>query len=550
MKRTDNEGFKLIKKNFKRLRPYQIAVYILALITIILSLALVNMMQGIVDRLAIGHSVKDGLFPLLVTCISYFAFVAVFQFLFRRTQMVGRNEILVLLYNNLQKKELSFFKKHNSGEIVSLINNEGREVGDWISFGVLGLFNLFTVLIMNIGLMFYYNWILALIVCSMILIVYFSTQSIASSISKLSAASYEMTSKVNSFLLETLKSEKLIHILNKHKWFTSRFSSLVYEERYPLDRKRADYHAIYMTMFLFLSVLLPIITVLIGASISKGNNISVGELLAFYALTAHIQEPVQYIPDFLSQRKNAIKLAEHLLPIMEDVDIEQDTLSTLPPKVDSLSVDIAYFSYEKSEEKLLENVKFCVKSDELLLIKGNSGSGKTTLVDIIMGFENSDLAQVFLKDVDCSKIAHRDRWNHILLVGQESLLIEGTLKENLNLGDNFSDELIGEALYTACLEEFMDTKKLNQIIKGQADGVSGGQKQRICLARILLRKPDILILDEPTSSLDSSTSETLAQRVTDFAKKYSIIVLVVSHKSEFDKYATRYIEVKADNICV
>ncbi|MPM20407.1 hypothetical protein SDC9_66837 [bioreactor metagenome] len=67
MKRTDNEGFKLIKKNFKRLRPYQIAVYILALITIILSLALVNMMQGIVDRLAIGHSVKDGLFPLLVT---------------------------------------------------------------------------------------------------------------------------------------------------------------------------------------------------------------------------------------------------------------------------------------------------------------------------------------------------------------------------------------------------------------------------------------------------------------------------------------------------
>jgi len=499
-------------------------------------------MRTLIDSMYTKAQTNHLYFPITILCVLYVLFIVIFQFIFRRTQIVGRNEILVILYNKLQEKRLSFFRDNNSGEIISLINNEGREVGDWLSYGVLGLFNLFTVLILNIGMMAYYNLNLTIIICAVVLLFYVSTRVLASYIAKLTSESFKVTGIINRFLLETLKSEQIIHTLKKHKWFKQKFSSYVYEQRYSIDKKTANINAIYMSIFLILSVLLPILIVVIGA-LFFSDKVSAGTLIAFYALTAHIQEPIQTIPQFFSMQKSAISLAENLLPLLED-DVNEDVKTTiLPQKIDSLCVDVKHFSYNENDKKLLENLNFQMSSNDVIVIRGNSGVGKSTLLDLIMGFIRSTNTKITQGRIDLSNVSDEDRWEHILFVPQTPLLFEGTLNENLLMGDSFSNEELEEVIHAVCLEEFVTAERIHSVVGGDLDRVSGGQKQRICIARVLLRKPDLLILDEPTSALDGETSCELAKRLTEFTTKNNMMLLVISHKNDFDNYANSVIEV-------
>lgn len=539
-----NSGYKLIKKNIKKLIPYQLGTFFLSLITILVSVQIINLLQSLVDMIKTKEFNSNIFLKLAVSCLIYTVFMILFQVVFKRTQIIGANEATILLYNKIQEKQLNFYKDHKSGEIISLINNEGKMVGDWLSSGLLILLNEFAVLVLNLGMMVYYNVTLTLILSVLMLIFFMSTKVLASEMAKLSAESLKVTGKINSFILETLKSETLIHTLNKNNWFRKRFLHIMNHEKYPIDYKKADFTAFYMTTFALLSVLLPILSVVIGAYMSQEYPLTAGILLAFYAHTMQIQEPVRYIPEFLSQRKNTIALAEHLLPIIKDSDDIQAVNKTLPKKIDSLSVNIEYFSYAKEDRHLLKGICFQLASKDVLLIKGNSGVGKSTLVEILMGLLSSETVRVEQNGENCLNISLKERWKHMLFVGQIPILLEGSLKENILMGDDVSQDQWNEIIDTTCLDEFVHDNGMDRIIGGEKDGVSGGQKQRIHIARVLLRKPDILILDEPTSALDMDTSLKLAERLTAFTKRNNMILIVISHKSDFNPYSTQVLEIK------
>ena len=539
-----NLAYRLVKTNMRKLFPYQVASFALALVTMVIGLVLVNQMKRLVDALP---NLSVGVWrPLLIFGIAYPVVVLVFEYVFRRTQIVGRNEIVVVLFNKMAKKPLEYFRTHDSGEIMSLINNEGREVGDWLSYGVLGLFQLCGVMVLNISLMAYYNVYLAGIVCVGVLVVYASSSFLTSRIAKLTAKSFEVTGKINRLLLQTLKSETVIHMLNAGQWFVQRFSGLVYRGRYPLDRKRMNIHAVYTTIYLFLSVLLPIIVVAVGAVMSDRLGITVGGLLAFYALTAQMQEPLQNIPQLLAQRKSAMSLSEHLMEILQDQSEDSPSADQGPAqlgKAEELAIDIDHFSYDCDSPWLLEGFNLVVHPGDVVVIKGTSGVGKSTLLELISGLLKSDNAVISQNGRDYSTLPDSVRWEHLLLAEQEPVLIDATCRDNVWFGEQFSDDLTGEVLRTACLEDFATPDGLEQPIGGDEDGVSGGQKQRIAIARLLIRRPDVLILDEPTAALDSATSSRLARQMVEYARKYAMMLIIVSHKPDFDPYATKTVEI-------
>lgn len=541
-----NRGYSLIKKGIKKLVPYQMGTFVFSLMTIIVSVIIINLLQTLVDMLQLNNIDSSVYTKLIISCIIYTVFMITFQIIFKRTQMIGANEVTILLYNKIQEKPLHFYKNHKSGELVSLINNEGKAVGDWLSSGLLILLNEFTVLILNLAMMLYYNVTLSLILAGLMAIFFVSTKVLASKMAELSADSLKVTGKINSFILETLKSETLIHTLNKNRWFQKRFLHIIKNEKYPIDYKRADVTAFYMTIFALLSVLLPIFSVVIGAYMAQKYNLTGGVLLAFYAHTMQIQEPVRYIPEFLSQRKNTIALSEHLLPIVEETNEVQEVSGRLPNKIDQLSIDIEYFTYQDGNRKLLSGINFELNSKDIILVKGNSGVGKSTLVDLLMGFITSDKAIIKQNNIDCINVSTRERWDHMLLVGQSPLLIEGSLQDNILMGEEVSKELLDEIIYTACLDDFIKETGMDRSIGGENDGVSGGQKQRISIARMLIRKPDILILDEPTSALDMEVSLLLAERLTRFTKENNMILIIISHKGDFDKYVSKILEIKEE----
>jgi len=506
------------------------------------SLIIVFHMQQLIDALSKQELQTNMLVVPVIFVFIYLISTVIYQFVFRRMQIKGRNELLIFFYKKLQEKPLAFFSKHNSGEIISLANNEVREVGNWASYGVLGLANLTTYLILILAMMSYYSLSLTFVIIGIIVVLYFSTKHLAARMATLAAESHGITAKINSFLLQTLKLETIIHTLNTNDWFVKRFSSLIYHKQYPIDKKRMEIYAVYMSLFLFLSVLLPVVVVIIGSFMSISNdNLTVGILIAFFALTAQLQEPVQIIPDFIAQRKNALNLSERLVPILEEIIDEPIDCEPFTGKIEKVLVDIDHFVYSNDDKKLLSGVNFSLDKNDILLIKGNSGIGKSTLVRLLMGIIKSDTTNILFNNIDSTDILNKIRWKQMLLVEQDSILLEGSLLDNLLLGDIFSEELINEVLFVTCLDDLAKNKE--HIIGGDVDGVSGGQKQRINLARVLLRKPDVLILDEPTSSLDDETSARVTSRLVDFASKNNMIIMVISHRNDFDKYATKTLKI-------
>ena len=168
-------------------------------------------------------------------------------------------------------------------------------------------------------------------------------------------------------------------------------------------------------------------------------------------------------------------------------------------KFEKLSINIKGYKFE-NESIILKNVCFNIEKGDLCVIKGRSGSGKSTLFKLIskyLSLHNLDGEILYNgKNIENLKL------DNILYVEQNTVLIEGTLKENIFMGDNFLSEEFQEIIYTCVLEKFLENKEDNFVIKEHGKNISGGEKQRIGLARILIRKPEVLILDEITSGLD------------------------------------------------
>lgn len=257
-------------------------------------------------------------------------------------------------------------------------------------------------------------------------------------------------------------------------------------------------------------------------------------------LTIKISKYIQSIGNLLPQKCEANETYKRI----QDVISKRNTNSLIEvntEKFEKLSINIKGYKF-KNENIILKNVCFNIEKGDLLIIKGESGKGKTTLLKLISKFldEKGLDGKILYNDFEISKYKNLDYYKHVLQVEQNIVLIEGTLKENIFMGDNFLHEDFEEIIYTCVLEKFLENKEDNFVIKEHGKNISGGEKQRIGLARTLIRKPEVVILDEITSGLDQETKEELTERLVKFKQKYNITLIVVSHDNCFDGFKIVY----------
>jgi ATP-binding cassette subfamily B protein len=192
-----------------------------------------------------------------------------------------------------------------------------------------------------------------------------------------------------------------------------------------------------------------------------------------------------------------------------------------------------YFSYP-GRKQLLRNVNINIKKNKITAFVGNSGSGKSTILDLIMGLQKPLKGNIFLDNNNLSEINIEKYRSIIGFVPQESFLLESSIKENLLWGvknkNDISNKEIWDALYLSSSLDFVKKlpKKLDSIISARGGNLSGGERQRITLARALIRKPKILVLDEATSSLDEVSENIIIKALNNIARNTTIII--VTHK--------------------
>lgn len=276
-----------------------------------------------------------------------------------------------------------------------------------------------------------------------------------------------------------------------------------------------------------------IVILWVGAYSVMQGKMSLGQLLTFNALLSYFLDPVRNLIDLQPMMQTAIVASDRLGEIL-DLELEKGenedkkiNPASLKGIIEFKKVDFRY----GTRQLVLKNINLVVNSGEKIALVGESGSGKTTLVKLLMNFYSWEQGDILIngyniKDINIEKL--RDR---IAYISQDIFLFSGTIQENLCLGlEDISLEEIIEAAKMAKAHDFINNMPLRYNIMLEENGanLSGGQKQRLAITRALLKKPDILIMDEATSNLDSITEKAIERTVNEFTE--GITTLIIAHR--------------------
>ena len=282
----------------------------------------------------------------------------------------------------------------------------------------------------------------------------------------------------------------------------------------------------------------------IGGHLINAGQLKIGELTSFLSYVLLILNSLMMMSNVFLMMTRSLASASRIVEVLDEkIDITDEQAEDISVKKGSIEFDHVWFKYkEEAKEYVLSDVSFNIEAGQTIGIIGQTGSAKTTLVSLIPRLYDATKGTVRIDGIDVKKYPMRHLRDAIAVVLQKNTLFSGSLLSNLYWGnENASMEEINEACHIACVDEFLD--RLPQgydTDMGQGGvNVSGGQKQRICIARAILKKPKVLILDDSTSAVDTATEakirEGLAKKLPDMTK------IVIAQRISSVKHADQII---------
>lgn len=280
------------------------------------------------------------------------------------------------------------------------------------------------------------------------------------------------------------------------------------------------------------------------------GELSMGALIGCVIISGRILSPMGQITGLLSKFSQAKSAYSSLNSFFSDeVNLDRNRVLTRRKKLDTLTLDRVTFSYSDANSNAIENLSFSIKAGEKVGIVGGMGGGKTTLVRLISGLLAPSSGSILLGGVEMSHLDPRDIRRDVSIVSQFPTLFSGSIKENILLGNpKASDEDLLMACQASGVSDFINSldQGLETQLAERGQRLSGGQKQTIALARALICKPRVLILDEPTSSLDNASEAKLVDRLASATKNMTLIV--ISHRAPMLKLTPRLLVIESGRL--
>lgn len=209
-----------------------------------------------------------------------------------------------------------------------------------------------------------------------------------------------------------------------------------------------------------------------------------------------------------------------------------------------MNIQIDGYRYVQEGKTVLKGTGIELEKGDICMIKGTSGGGKSTLAKLIAGLARLEGAGcIQYNGTDLGRLSMTEYHKHVLYVGQDTVLFEGTLRDNILMEGNAGDGELEEAIEICGLQDFVRRYGLDYGITLAGENVSGGERQRIGIARMFIRKPDILILDEVTSALDADITNKVVGNLAAYAKKHQMTVIAISHKRDFEAYSSKVLTI-------
>ena len=271
---------------------------------------------------------------------------------------------------------------------------------------------------------------------------------------------------------------------------------------------------------------------------------TIGTAVIMMDLTIKLSGAVQSIADLFPQRSLSLAIEKRIETMLEEGD-SQDTATKLPVEsFERMNIHIDGYRFAQAGKTVLKSTDIELTKGDICVIKGTSGGGKSTLAKLIAGLLRLEGANCIQDNgIRIDRLSIKEYHKHVLYAGQDTVLFEGTLRDNILMEQKVKEEELEEAIEICGLREFVTRYGLDYSLALAGENVSGGERQRIGIARMIVRRPELLILDEVTSALDADTARKVAGNILAFARKHEMTVIAISHKKDFEAFGSKVLTI-------
>ena len=533
---SGNEKVSVFKRFWFLLRPHKfvlIQAFIGALIYTLLGFSTSIYIQKITDYVLVGGNTNllNLLSIIMLILLAFQIVISIFKdvFLVKTGQQIDVRLILGY-YKHLLKLPQQFFDTMRVGEIISRIN-DAVKIRNFINGVALNLTVNVLIVIFSFALMFTFYWKLALIMTLIIpfyAIVYFITNKLNK---KVERNVMEKSADLESKLVESLNSVGTIK-----RFGLDDFSNIKTETRF-VSLLQTGYKSALNSIFSstgsqFIARVFTIILLWAGSYFVINQEITAGELLSFYAIVGYLTGPVAQLIGANKQIQNALIAADRLFEIMDlEREEAENKMKLEPDMIGDIMFKNVDFRYG-SRVDVFKNFNLNILKGEITAIVGESGSGKSTLISLLQNIYPIQNGHIYIGKNDLKYIENESLRDLVSVVPQKIDLFAGNVIENIAVGEFQPDmQRIINICQSIGIINFIEKlpNGFNTYLGENGASLSGGQKQRIAIARALYKEPEILVLDEATSSLDSS-SENYIQKTIDELRKQNKTIIIIAHR--------------------
>lgn len=431
------------------------------------------------------------------------------------------------LYKYIEKANVSFHDKTPSGKLYVRVTSDTEDVYALFSEVITTFPKDLIIIIGLLVMMVYISFQLATINILIIPLLLIVTITISKMLRKIFSRSKEFRTVLNTFLAESVYGIKLIKIFNRQKEKQEECEKNTKNHRDSLKNIGILYGILPGMMNLIENIGISLI-VLFCANKWLGINLDVGIVYLFITYLRKIFEPIDRIIENVEVVQDATSSIDKIYEILEHDEYLEDydsgiKLEKVRGKIEFRNV---WFAYE-AENWILKDVSFTINPGESIALVGKTGSGKTTITNLINRFYTIQKGEILLDDININDINLKSLRKSIGTILQDPFIFAKSIKDNIKLYSNTSDEKIGEAVKLASATDFINSQNngINEIAAERGNSYSAGQKQLIAFARIFAQDPLIFILDEATANIDTTTEELIQKSVDKIsAKKTSIFI--------------------------
>ena len=440
-----------------------------------------------------------------------------------------RKEIQCDMLNSLIEADTQFIDNRHSGKFISNLTYDVGMITNLVSTGILNLFKDGLTLIALLSVMFYQNWKLSLVSIIMIPLATFAARNLGKRIGKTSTEQMQKAGILTTYLMEIFKNHKLIKIFQSEKYENLRAEKYINE----LKEKSKKTNIIFVRASPIMETLTGImigVLIFYSGKLIISQELEINNFFSFLAAMMLAYQPVRSLATLNIAVNQGLSSAKRILPVVDYKSAINTNLNGEPIKITNANIGFKNisFKYASKETQVLESINLKITGGKMTSLVGHSGAGKSTILNLIPRFYDASSGDITIDDQSIYKSTLSSLRKNISLVSQDTTLFDDTVKNNISYASpNSTQDEIKEAAKNSFAYEFIEKlpNKFDTIIGENGVRLSGGEKQRLSIARAMLKKSPIILLDEATSSLDAETEDKIQKAIILLTKNRTTIVI-------------------------